>query len=220
MKIIGLTDIHGNGSGILKLADELKSVDAVVLSGDITHFGRALETSEIINGIRFFNSQVFAVPGNCDYPEAGEYLTGEGFNLHGESRFFQDITFMGLGGSLPCPGKTPNEYYEHELDSFLKHAVQQSGTDSSLILVSHQPPFNTLNDRIGLQQHVGSEAVRRFIEQYQPLLCFCGHIHEGVGIDEIGRTKTINPGPVAQGLYAYAEISGKEVTRLEIRSMR
>jgi Icc-related predicted phosphoesterase len=38
-------------------------------------------------------------------------------------------------------------------------------------------------------------------------LCFTGHIHEGIGIDRIGRTVIVNPGPFRSGHYAYAEIN-------------
>ncbi len=32
-------------------------------------------------------------------------------------------------------------------------------------------------------RHVGSAAVRRFIERHRPLACFTGHIHEAAGMD-------------------------------------
>jgi Icc-related predicted phosphoesterase len=50
----------------------------------------------------------------------------------------------------------------------------------------------------------------------QPLICFTGHIHEARGIDAIGRTKLINPGPLREGGYAYAVLHD-DVETLEIR---
>jgi Icc-related predicted phosphoesterase len=41
---------------------------------------------------------------------------------------------------------------------------------------------------------VGSKAVRRAIERYQPLLGLHGHIHESRFAQKIGRTLCINPG--------------------------
>jgi Icc-related predicted phosphoesterase len=41
---------------------------------------------------------------------------------------------------------------------------------------------------------VGSKAVRRAIETYQPILSLHGHIHESRGVATIGRTVCINPG--------------------------
>ena len=48
-------------------------------------------------------------------------------------------------------------------------------------------------------QHVGSRAIRRFIEAHQPPLALAGHIHESPRTsasyrDAIGRTQVVNPG--------------------------
>jgi hypothetical protein len=37
-------------------------------------------------------------------------------------------------------------------------------------------------------------SVRKMMEKYQPLLGLHGHIHEGKGIDNIGRTRIISSG--------------------------
>jgi len=89
-------------------------------------------------------------------------------------------------------------------------------TDTPLVLMSHQPPINTQCDRIATGAHVGSHAVRRFIEIRQPLVCFTGHIHESVALDNIGDTRIVNPGMLANGQYAYAEIGQGKAT-VEIR---
>jgi len=74
---------------------------------------------------------------------------------------------------------------------------------TSAIMLFHTPPYQTKLDRAALDGkmvdlapldlHVGSIAVRRFIEERQPLLTLHGHIHESAGItgswrDQIGRT--------------------------------
>jgi len=73
----------------------------------------------------------------------------------------------------------------------------------STILLSHSPPYRTVLDRAALDGktvdyapldvHVGSIAIRRFIEDRQPLLSLHGHIHESARLtgswrDRIGRT--------------------------------
>jgi Icc-related predicted phosphoesterase len=65
--------------------------------------------------------------------------------------------------------------------------------------VSHTPPLKTTTDRIGSGVHVGSRAVRAFIEEYQPVFCLCGHIHEARSQDRIGNTLVINPGMIKDG---------------------
>ena len=71
------------------------------------------------------------------------------------------------------------------------------------ICLFHAPPHRTKLDRAALDGkmidmapldvHVGSIAIKRFIERYQPLLTLHGHIHESARItgewkDQIGRT--------------------------------
>jgi Icc-related predicted phosphoesterase len=48
-----------------------------------------------------------------------------------------------------------------------------------------------------LRGPVGSTAVRRLIERYEPLLTIHGHIHESGGERKIGKTLCINPGSEA-----------------------
>ncbi len=52
-------------------------------------------------------------------------------------------------------------------------------------------------DGVPLDAHLGSVAVRRFIEQKQPLLTLHGHVHETVRLsgswrDRIGRTHSFS----------------------------
>ena len=63
---------------------------------------------------------------------------------------------------------------------------------SKAIFLFHTPPYQTCLDRAGLDGkiiehvpvdvHVGSIAVKRFIETRQPLLSLHGHIHEFASI--------------------------------------
>jgi len=67
------------------------------------------------------------------------------------------------------------------------------------IYVCHTPPFNTPLDGMPRGRHVGSKALRAFIEQHAPLLTLHGHIHESPEISghyavQLGATWSINPG--------------------------
>lgn len=159
---------------------------------------------------------MLAVPGNWDDAAACAYLTGQGINLHGRHVILDQIAFAGAGGSLPALVPTPNELTEEELAQVLARAITMLDSTVPLVLLCHQPPARTRNDWTSAQMHVGSEAVRTFIETVQPLVCFTGHIHEGVGVDTLGRTPIVNPGPLWQGGYAYAELLPQSV-RVECR---
>ncbi len=81
------------------------------------------------------------------------------------------------------------------------------GDHGSSIFLFHAPPYRTLLDRadldghmvdhVPLDVHVGSIAVRRFIEEHQPRLTLHGHIHEstrltGAWMDTLGHTVAVN----------------------------
>ena len=70
-----------------------------------------------------------------------------------------------------------------------------SGLDTAPILDENLRPTVSAGDV--LRGPVGSQAVRRIIERYEPLLSVHGHIHESGGERRIGRTLCINPGSEA-----------------------
>jgi len=221
MIIIGLTDVHGDFSAIKRMKEVVAGADVVLLVGDITTFGREPETAQVMTPVLQLAKKTLAVSGNCDYPEVDAYLDRQGVNLHGRGEIIDGIGFVGLGGSLITPFHTPNEYSENEIEQYLNQgAVALSAKGNPpMVLVSHQPPIRTRCDRLAAGAHVGSLAVRRFIEARQPMVCFTGHIHESKAVDTIGPTHIINPGMLTHGYYAYAEIGAKGVETLEIRSI-
>jgi Icc-related predicted phosphoesterase len=77
--------------------------------------------------------------------------------------------------------------------------LDASGSAADTIFVLHSPPRDTACDVISTRQHVGSRAIREFVESRQPRLVLSGHIHEsprvsGAWRDTIGRTPVVNPG--------------------------
>lgn len=78
-------------------------------------------------------------------------------------------------------------------------ALAEAAPPASTIHVLHSPPRDTACDVIMTKQHVGSRAIRAYIEQHSPPLVLSGHIHEsprmsGAWRDTIGRTICVNPG--------------------------
>ncbi|MEW6195992.1 MAG: metallophosphoesterase [Bacteroidota bacterium] len=78
---------------------------------------------------------------------------------------------------------------------------------TNAVILFHGPPYNTKLDRVSndgkkfdhipLDLHVGSIAIRNFIEKKQPLLTLHGHIHEssrlsGTWRDKIGSTHCLS----------------------------
>jgi Icc-related predicted phosphoesterase len=218
MKIIALSDLHNVTNYIEPLAEKLSTVDLVLLTGDLTHAGKAGNVSQILESIKKYNKTILAVSGNWDGREVEAFLESEGISLHRKHIIFGDVAFLGVGGALSSGINSPNEISEKDFELFLNQADPGIESQISKILVCHHPPFDTLTDKTWMDDHVGSKSVRSFIETTQPLVCFTGHIHEAIGIDTIGVTKIINPGPIWKNQYAYAEIIDQRVDCLEIRS--
>jgi len=208
MRVVGISDVHGHTEKLSTMVDYFRQGDVVLISGDLTNFGHEFQASNVISIVKMKNKNVFAVHGNCDYPDVRFFLEKEGVSLHGRIVEYEGIIFTGIGGSLPCPGRTPNEYAEGEIENILNGIAEKIPSGSKVVFVTHEPPYDTMCDLTRAGQHVGSRAVRDFIEKVRPLLVVCGHIHESRAIDEIGETKIVNPGPIIDGVYMLSEIKG------------
>jgi hypothetical protein len=86
-------------------------------------------------------------------------------------------------------------------------ALAELSAPSRTIYVCHTPPAETPLDLMRGGRHVGSPALRAFIERRTPLLTLHGHIHEAPALSghyacRIGPTWCVNPGRDAQRLHA------------------
>jgi Icc-related predicted phosphoesterase len=219
MKLLVLSDIHGKIASLKSIAGELASADAVLVAGDITHFGGKDEMIAILDEIKKYSSSLHAVPGNCDPPGAAAALAESGVGIDRKTADVNGIAVAGIGGSLPCPGSTPNEFGEADFKQSLEREPFSSLEPGAFIFVSHQPPFGTKVDKAWIGGHVGSREIRNFIETKKPVLCITGHIHESRGIDAIGETRIVNPGAFKSGNYAKIEMEGMKVREILLKSV-
>lgn len=201
MRIIAMGDIHERVKAFNLLENEVSSADLVILAGDLTQYGDDIKASTVLNAVRGINPNILAQVGNLDSTGIDSLLTREGINIHGRGRVVEGVGIFGCGGSAPTPFHTPVEFSEEEIKGFLENGYRDVKDAPVKIMVCHTPPVNTEVDMIPSGAHVGSKAVREFIEKHQPDLCVTGHIHEAAGEDKIGKTKIINPGPFFEGGY-------------------
>lgn len=219
---IGIGDLHGETANIAAIPD-LEKARGVLVSGDLTIKGGAAEARRVLQAVTARNRHVLAQIGNMDTPEVDGMLDMEGWNIHVQAmeltpaeESLPSIGLMAVGASTPTPFNTPSEVSENQLgawlrevhEALLRHPVSFGAT----LLVVHTPPFDTETDKLPNGQHVGSTAVREFIERVQPDVCLTGHIHESRALCNIGRTVIINPGPLADGGYARIERSAQGIT--------
>jgi Icc-related predicted phosphoesterase len=78
-------------------------------------------------------------------------------------------------------------------------ALAQQSDPRRTVYVCHTPPAETPLDLMPRGRHVGSRALRAFIERRQPPLTLHGHIHEAPALSgrfacQIGQTWCVNPG--------------------------
>lgn len=211
MKILAVGDIHGKYMKIIRYIKE-NPVDLIIVTGDITHFGPPELGEEILNEISSFNVPVLAIPGNCDPINLyGNIDNSMAINIHGRSVTIKNIGICGFGGSNPTPFNTPLEFEEVEIYDQARTALETIKDHKITLFVTHAPPYGTKTDILPSGEHVGSEALRKLIEEFRPSINICGHIHEAKAIDEIGTTKVVNPGMLSEGSACIINIDDSDV---------
>ena len=206
MRILITADIHGSSKAIEMYRVLAPKYDIVIIAGDVApnRRPRAFFSTfkQIVRAIG--KRPIIFVAGNADPQEALERNPPREnvVNVHGRVAEVLGLTFYGIGGSTPTPFKTPNEYPETRFDDIFEDPGKP------YIFVTHVPPrgVNDVAFFRGVRQNIGSLVIRRIVEETQPILHAHGHVHEARGIDRIGDTICINPGPAKYGFYAEAEI--------------
>jgi uncharacterized protein len=152
-----------------------------------------------------------SIPGNDDELSIDEPLNAAARvrNVDGRLLDFGEFQVMGFGASNPTPWDSPREFAEEEIERRLRATVDALDRDRPLLANIHVPPYrSTLDDAPLVDEElrpvikggqpvagpVGSHAVRTFLEDYQPLASFHGHIHESRSATRIGKTLAVNPG--------------------------
>ncbi len=199
MKLLALSDLHGDYSHVESICEDAGDFDAVLIAGDLTNFGPDEKALELL---AMFRKPVLAVPGNCDKPSLLGILDKDEntINLHNSAHEFQGLNFIGLGGSNPTPFNTPFELSEKKIGEYVGTLL--SRLSGRIILLSHAPPRNT-TDRLP-NGNVGSVALARYMGRFD--LIVCGHIHEARGIVHVNGTQVVNPGTASKGQGALITI--------------
>ena len=201
MNLLCISDIHGRIQNLRRVLDENQDCDLVILAGDMTQLGGRRQVEKVIEPVLEARHPVLAVPGNMDKPEVLEVLDARKINLHGKGVIIGGIGFCGLGGSNTTPFDCPFAFSEEEMAGLLQRGFAQIEEAAARVLVSHAPPLNSLLDRVR-RRHVGSRAVREFIESQAVMLCVCGHIHESASDETLGGARCVNTGDFRSGHYA------------------
>ena len=187
MNIYAVADIHGRQDrlDLIKNHVTLLKPDVLVIAGDITGHHELLSLIGQLNDLPI---PVLAVRGNMDSQEVEKLL--EQYpnisSLHKKKVTINGVSFVGLGGTIPVPFCSRICLREKRLIEETDYLI---GRDS--VLVSHPPPYGTLDEGFG-NLHAGSRGLRRLILEKQPRMLICGHIHERPGVAFLAKTIVVN----------------------------
>lgn len=217
MKILVIGDIHADIENMLSLLDKVKEYefDVIICPGDIidTTVPKGFSSEEIvkiiIEELKTLKKPLFMVPGNMD-GEILDTLEKEEVSLHEKGIKIGNYGFYGFGGAR-TPFDTSFEPSEEEILKGLNKGFEIVKDAKYKIQVTHMPPFNTKIDIIFSGAHVGSEVIRKFIEEKKPIAAISAHIHEAKGIDRINNTLLLNPGKFSEGYCGLVEIENSKV---------
>ncbi len=213
MNILAVADIHGDLEKLYRLVDgiekEGKRPDLVLIAGDLTPFGPGSLVKPIEAKLKELSRYVLAVPGNEDPEEVRKAMRD--MDIHGKTVKLNDVTVIGFEGARWISSDEGVFISYDPIHETLKKA------EGKKILLTHVPPFDTEADRLWTGQHAGSPFLRSLVEEYQPDLVICGHIHESRGVDRIKKSTILNPGALADGYAAWIEMKEEpEITLLKI----
>ncbi len=190
MKILALSDIHGDRNIVKEMAEKaaLNKVDLVLLGGDLVGADNSVEG--IVGPFREKGLEVGLIPGNHEgMAEIGFMVERYGAkNLHGYVLKKGDVGIFGCGyGNIGI-----HQMNEKDVFMTLKKGHESLKDVKKKIMFTHTHPQDSI---LGLGIFPGSAGIKKALDEFKPDLHLCGHMHETEGIEEtIGKTRVINVG--------------------------
>jgi len=176
---------------------------------------------------------LWVIPGNDDdrsvdpILDAAEYARNVD---HEVVELDEHHELVSMGDTSMTPWECPRDYPEEHMVGAVKDLFERVRNPGGAIVNLHCPPRDTkidqapsLDDDLRIEfeggqvimTSAGSAAIRRGLEELQPLLSLHGHIHEARGVHRIGRTLCLNPGSeYAEGIMK-ASIVNLEPARVK-----
>lgn len=192
MDLLLFSDVHGKLKHCRKIVEEASKADVVIGAGDFGNMRQGVK--KVIDVLKDIETPTIVVPGNAEsYEELLEACQSwpAVHVLHGNGVRISNMEFFGIGGGIPVTpfGSWSYDFSEEEAGTLLKDCPEQA------VLVSHSPPKGVA-DVSSAGKSLGSTAVYETINDKNPPLVVCGHIHESWGrTGYIGNSFVINAGP-------------------------
>ena len=151
--------------------------------------------------------KVYMAAGNDDHLDVDKVIEDSAVivNCNNKNVLVGDHEMITFSWTNPTPWNTPREKPDSELEPMLEDLISTVKEKPNSIFNFHAPPYGFALDlapeltadliqAADRKIHVGSRAVAKMIEKYQPLIGLHGHIHESRGAQKIRRTLVVNPG--------------------------
>jgi Icc-related predicted phosphoesterase len=210
--------VHSSGFYIHETTEEQmrefnenpKKVDELFLNVTMARIEEWVKIAD--EKLRGSKVQCFIMPGNDDRFEIDEPLKHSEriINPEGTIQMIGGHEMISTGHANVTPWHCPRDMEEKDLEARIDTMASKLAKPSNAIFCFHVPPYDSgldtapvldtelrpkLDPSGGLKMGpVGSTAVRKSIEKYQPLMGLHGHIHESRAATKIGRTLCLNPG--------------------------
>ena len=176
---------------------------------------------------------LWIIPGNDDDHSVDPILNAAQYARNVDHQVVElddHHELVSMGDTSMTPWECPRDYPEEHMVVAVRDLVEQIRNPAGAIFNFHCPPFNTKIDQAPaltvdleivheagqvMMTSAGSPAIRRAVQEVQPLLSLHGHIHEARGVQKLGRTVALNPGSeYAEGVMK-AAIVNLEPTRVK-----
>ncbi len=214
MRLLHVSDIHQGDVSLLREIVKKEKPDLVIFTGDVGIYDWGKEDLEavepILEELNSLDVKVLAIPGNHDETEKRPVLRrllkkySNIIDLHKNRFDYKGFSFVGYGLSdriaieRLCGGyigaMTPGVFEPKKARNELKKLLK--GVDpKKTILLTHIPPMGDGTTDFNLYgYHNGSEVLADILKESGLALALCGDIHEGRGVEKLGKTTVVNAG--------------------------
>jgi Icc-related predicted phosphoesterase len=188
MRVVLISDTHNQHANLV-----LPDGDLLIHAGDFSGKGRVPEVKDFMDwlGRQPHKHKVF-IAGNHDFlaerqPEVFQSMIPEGVIYLNDSGC--EVEGFKIWGSPVQPWFYDWAFNRQRGAEIARHwELIPKDTD---ILITHGPAFGIL-DKVERGPNVGCEELLKYIDEIQPMLHVCGHIHEAHGEVVSGKTRFVN----------------------------
>ena len=179
-----------------------QQVEAVVITGDLTDFGRDAEYAHLRDLLEPITIPIYMIPGNHDERNRLRASFPSHTYFDSDSTFAQFVVPIGplrlIALDTSETGVSSGRLCQERLAWLATALADNSG--HPVVIAMHHPPFNTLighMDKIGLLE--GAPELEALVRQYPNVeRIICGHLHRAIETRFGGTIASTCPAPAHQ----------------------